>query len=254
MRLTTKPGVSAQATGVLPQARAVSYARVAAAGSVADPETTSTSGSSGAGLKKCRPTKRPGTRSAPPTAVTDREEVLVASRQASPTTSSRARNSSCLTSSRSTTASTTSAHPARSARLPAGASRERAASRSAPVMRFFSTSRSSRAPIASAASRARPATASYSRTGWPATSATWAMPWPMVPVPTTATGLLRSSAVMCAILPHGVFHRCGGPPCPDRSFGYSSRVRLFLPRFPPGPRTRRRGVGPAWPPNSPLTS
>ena len=101
MRLTMKPGVSAQATGVLPQARAVSYARVADVTSVANPETTSTSGSSGAGLKKCRPTRRPGLRRAPPMAVTDREEVLVASRQSSPTTSSSARNSSCLTSSRS---------------------------------------------------------------------------------------------------------------------------------------------------------
>ncbi len=49
MRLTMKPGVSAQATGVLPQARAVSYARVAEVTSVANPETTSTRGSSGAG-------------------------------------------------------------------------------------------------------------------------------------------------------------------------------------------------------------
>src|SRR5690242_20980803 len=55
------------------------------------------------------------------------------------------------------------------------------------------------------------------------------MPWPMVPVPTTATGLLRSSAVMCAILPHDVFHGCGGPPCPDRSFGYSNPDCPFLP-------------------------
>ncbi|CAM5644870.1 hypothetical protein SGRIM128S_01961 [Streptomyces griseomycini] len=88
MRLTMKPGVSAQATGVLPQARAVSYARVAYVTSVANPETTSTSGSSGAGLKKCRPTKRPGERRAPPMAVTDRDEVLVASRQSSATMSS----------------------------------------------------------------------------------------------------------------------------------------------------------------------
>lgn len=212
MRLTMKPGVSAQATGVLPQARPVSYARVAYVTSVANPETTSTSGSSGAGLKKCRPTKRPGERRAPPMAVTDRDEVLVASRQSSATMPSSSRNRSCLTSSRSRTASTTRAQSASSARVSAGSSRARAASRSAPVSRSFSTSRSRRAPISSAASRARPGTVSYSRTGWPATSATWAMPWPMVPVPTTATGLLRSSAVMCAILPHGVFHRCGGPP------------------------------------------
>jgi hypothetical protein len=144
--------------------------------------------------------------------------------------SSSSRNSFCLTSSRSRTASRTSPESASSARLSAGCSRARAASRSAPVSRSFSTSRSRRAPIASAAARARPGAVSYSRTGWPATSATWAMPWPMVPVPTTATGPARSSAVMLAILPHGVFHRFGGPPCPDRSFGYSNPVRLFLPR------------------------
>ncbi len=233
MRLTMKPGVSAQATGDLPQARAVPYARAAQSASVAKPETTSTSGSSGAGLKKCRPTNRPGTRRAPPMAVTDREEVLVASRQSSETIFSSAPNSSCLTSSRSRTASTTRAQSARSESSPAGSSRARAASRSAAVSRSLATRRSSRAPIASAASRARPGTASYSRTGWPATSATWAIPWPMVPVPTTATGLLRSSAVMCAILPHDVFHRCGGPPCPDRSFGYSNSDRPSLPMFLP---------------------
>src|SRR5689334_2300460 len=66
------------------------------------------------------------------------------------------------------------------------------------------------------------------------------MPWPMVPVPTTATGLLRSMPVMCAILPHGVFHRCGGPPCPDRSFGYSNSDWLFPPLFLPRSWARRR--------------
>lgn len=227
MRLTMKPGVSAQATGVLPQARAVSYARVAEVTSVAKPETTSTSGISGAGLKKCRPTKRPGLRSAPPTAVTDRDEVLVAIRQSSPTMPSSSVSSARLASRSSRTASTTRAQSASSARFSAGASRARAASRSAPVSRSFSTSRSSRAPIAAAASAALPGRASYRRTTWPATSATWAMPWPMVPVPTTATGLLRSSAVMCAILPHGVFTDAADPPGP--TFPQMRRTPLSRP-------------------------
>ncbi len=73
-----------------------------------------------------------------------------------------------------------------------------------------------------AASAARPGTASYSRTGWPATSATWAIPWPMVPVPTTATVpvtvLLRSFAVMPLILPDELSTGSPGPLAPtDRS-------------------------------------
>lgn len=49
MRLTMKPGVSAQRTGCFPQAAAVSYAVVAAASSVAKPLITSTRGAAARG-------------------------------------------------------------------------------------------------------------------------------------------------------------------------------------------------------------
>ena len=58
MRLTTNPGESAQRIGVLPQRSTIASARSAVPASVSRPITTSTSGMSGAGLKKCRPTMR----------------------------------------------------------------------------------------------------------------------------------------------------------------------------------------------------
>ena len=62
----------------------------------------------GAGLKKCTPMTRPGCEVAVPISVTDSEEVLVARIASTRTISSRAWKISCLTESRSTTASTTS--------------------------------------------------------------------------------------------------------------------------------------------------
>ena len=196
-----------------------------ATASVANPQTTSTSGSSGAGLKKCRPTKRPGCCRAPRDGRHRQGggvggEQAVRRRRPPPAR----RRAACLTSSRSTTASMTSAASARSAdalggaqpgacRVPVGGGQP--ALLDEPV-----EAGADRAGGLSGAARARRRAAA--RDGR-RRSATWAMPWPMVPVPTTATvrccGRVR---VMCAILPHGVIHRCGGPPCPDRSFGYSN--------------------------------
>ena len=84
-------GVGAAHRRLAPGGGGVVRARRGGLASVAEPETTSTSGSSGAGLKKCRPTKRPGCAGRRAMAVTDREEVLVASRQSSPTSPSSAR-------------------------------------------------------------------------------------------------------------------------------------------------------------------
>ena len=78
-RLTTNAGRSATITqfffSFLPTASAVA----SAASSVAAPRTTSTSGSTATGLKKWKPTTRSGCASPAAIAVTDSEEVLVAS-------------------------------------------------------------------------------------------------------------------------------------------------------------------------------
>jgi hypothetical protein len=71
----------------------------------------------GAGLKKCSPTTRPGCEVAAEIAVTDRDEVLVARMASVATMPSSARKISCFTGSCSTTASTTRSQAARSSRL-----------------------------------------------------------------------------------------------------------------------------------------
>ena len=106
-RLTTNAGRSATITqfffSALPTARAVA----SAASSVAAPRTTSTSGSTATGLKKWNPTTRSGCASPAAIAVTDSEEVLVASTQSAGTTASTSANTCRLTASSSKTASMT---------------------------------------------------------------------------------------------------------------------------------------------------
>ena len=81
MRLTMKPGVERACTGTLPQDRASSNTASATPGSVCRPATTSTSFIRGTGLKKCMPTRRPGCCRPLAMAVTEIDEVLVASTQ-----------------------------------------------------------------------------------------------------------------------------------------------------------------------------
>ncbi len=62
-RLTRKPGALRQGSGSLSMARVKARAAARACGSVAADSMTSTSGICATGLKKCRPTSRPGTAS-----------------------------------------------------------------------------------------------------------------------------------------------------------------------------------------------
>ena len=84
-------------------------------GSVCAAATTSTSGSTGAGLKKCRPATRSGFAVAAAISVTDSDEVLVARIAVASHAASRVANRARLTSRSSTTASMTKAHGDRSA-------------------------------------------------------------------------------------------------------------------------------------------
>src|SRR2546426_11917360 len=87
-----KPGVDLACTGLFPHAAAVSKINAASEGSVASPVTTSTSAINGAGLKKCMPSRREGSRSAATIEGTEMDEVLVGRTQYAPTTPSISRN------------------------------------------------------------------------------------------------------------------------------------------------------------------
>src|SRR5260370_3229563 len=170
----------------LPQSCASRVTAAATAGSVARPLTTSTSRITGAGLKKCIPTSRPGWLSPAAMAVGDNDEGFVASTQSGATTFSRSANRACLTARSSATASITHRACARSPSSAATDSRSAAGS-----MRPLAAHEATRSRIAPAARAAAPSTASYTMTGWPATAATRARPPPMGPAPMTATGAPR---------------------------------------------------------------
>ena len=84
-------------------------------GSVTTVRTSSTSFCTGAGLKKCIPTTRPGRRVAAQISVTESDEVFVARIASGRTTSSSSPNIALLSSRGSGTASTTRSASARSA-------------------------------------------------------------------------------------------------------------------------------------------
>ena len=77
-RFTTKPGVSAAATGTLPQASPKALASAKTSSLVCLARTTSTSFMSWTGLKKCRPTMRCGRPEAVPISPIEKDEVLLA--------------------------------------------------------------------------------------------------------------------------------------------------------------------------------
>ena len=190
MRLTMKPGVERACTGVLPQRRLSSKIASATAGSVCRPDTTSTSFISGTGLKKCMPTKRPG----PLQAVGERrdrdrrgvggEDAVVV--DAWP----RARGTGPLgvdvlddrlDHQADAGRLVEPRRPARCGRAPPSPRRRRACP-------WRPGRRASVASLVQAAAAA-PSRASNSRTACPAWAATWAMPAPMMPAPTTSTGV-----------------------------------------------------------------
>ncbi|EWS63692.1 hypothetical protein Y695_03073 [Hydrogenophaga sp. T4] len=120
-------------------------------------------------------------------AVTDNDDVLVASTAWGATTASSSANSRCLTSSFSTMASTTSAQGARSVTVLASDTRARYAACISGVSLFLATSFCQVSASAVPAASAAPGRRSKSRTWLPAWTAIWAMPRPMAPVPTIPT-------------------------------------------------------------------
>ena len=118
-----KPGVSCACTGVWPIWRAYAASSAHTLALVLSPAMTSTTFISGTGLKKWNPANCAGRLSLAAIAVTDNDEVLVASTVDGLVSASSSAKSWVLTSSRSTTASTISVQLARSAS--AGAQRKR---------------------------------------------------------------------------------------------------------------------------------
>ena len=112
-----KPALSPQTTGVLSSERASVATSSSTSGSVTTVRMISTRFWTGAGLKKCTPTTRPGCEVAVEISVTDSEEVLVARIASGPTMPSRVRNSSCFSGSCSMIASTTRPQSLTSERL-----------------------------------------------------------------------------------------------------------------------------------------
>ena len=163
----------------LPIARPVARATSSASGEESMPAMTSTRRMTGAGLKKCMPTTRPGSAAALAIAVMGIDEVLEAS-TALGAIALRAANSSRLSSRRSGAASMTS--PACS-RPPSSATA--VTSPGSRSRRPFSRQRSRPPAIWSRPRSRASATGSHSSVRAPAAAASCAIPAPMVPAPTT---------------------------------------------------------------------
>ena len=91
-----KPELSRAATGSLPSRRTKAMARATVSGLVRTLRTTSTSGISGTGLKKCSPITRSARAVAAANAAIVRLDVLEAKIVAGPTCGSSSRNSAVL--------------------------------------------------------------------------------------------------------------------------------------------------------------
>ncbi len=166
----------------LPIASAVARAMASASSEESIPAMSSTSAMTGAGLKKCRPTTRPGSAAAGAIAVIGIDDVLEASTARGATRDSSA-NSSRLSSSDSGAASTISSQGASSATVPTPSRRSADAASARPfTAQRLSPSRARSRPRCRASS-----SGSSSRTRAPEAAASCAIPEPIVPAPTTPT-------------------------------------------------------------------
>ncbi len=181
------PARSPMTTGALPSFSRNATTSVTTSGSVITVRTTSTSLSTGAGLKKCVPTTLPGRLVWAAISVTDSAEVLEASTVAGGQIRSSAPRISALSGRSSGTASTTRSQSASAASevpqliRPSSAACSAAPSLPLATARVVDRSRWARARVTPAASASTPMTVS------PVRANTSAMPDPMVPRPTTPT-------------------------------------------------------------------
>ena len=115
-RFTAKPGESPTGTAVLPSASVRASMRATVASLVCSARITSTSLSTGTGLKKCMPTTRSGRSQTPARRVSDSDEVLEA-RIASWVRRLRSRNSFSLSAGCSGAASMITSHSRSASRV-----------------------------------------------------------------------------------------------------------------------------------------
>src|SRR6266496_346695 len=188
-----KPELSFAATGSFPSDVANAKARRKVSSDVVTVRTTSTSGMSGTGLKKCRPTKRSPRFVAAAIAAMVRLDVLDAKMVAGPHRASSSFHSAFLTSTSSVTASSTMSQGFRSAVVVVKRSRWSAASRLAAGSLPFSTNLASDFSMPARALSQICCDTSRTIVSYPAVAATWAMPLPIRPHPSTPT---RSMSVM----------------------------------------------------------
>src|SRR5713226_8271009 len=173
---------------------------------------------SGTGLKKCSPTKRSPRFVAAAIAAMVRLEVFDAKMVAGPHKPSSSFHRAFLRSRSSVTASTTTSHGFRSAVAVVKCRRLRDASRSAAVIFPFSTNLASDFSIAARALSQTCWDTSRTVVSYPAAAATWAIPLPMSPQPSTPTRLMSVMA-----LPRSP----GIDQCADLVCDAEERVRLF---------------------------
>src|SRR6185437_16597710 len=195
------PARSVTATGVLPRSRDSRASVSAVSGEVSTVEITSTSFMTGAGLKKCSPATRAGSRVPPAISVTDSEEVLVARIASARQASSSWANRVFLSSMRSGMASITrSASATPVATSSVGRIRASISSRAVSVSlpRLTALSREAR-------TRAMP----WSRKPWfisiastlrPLRAISSAMPEPIRPSPITATSRMSPGWVTLLVM------------------------------------------------------
>ncbi len=105
IRFETKPGKSRASAGVLPSSPASATIAAAVSSDVSSPRITSTSASTGTGLKKCMPITRSGRPVTAASEVIGIDDVFEASTPSAGKTTSARRNTSSLTPASSTTAS-----------------------------------------------------------------------------------------------------------------------------------------------------
>ena len=200
--LTTAPARSAECTTCLPRTCSANVsARSRTAAPVSGVLTSSTSGSTGTGLKKCMPSTRSGRAVHPARVATGTAEVLVANTApGSVTISSSCRKTADLAASSSATASITSWRSQKSPGSVVKRRRRAACSRSRSVILPEDTPRSRDCRI-----RERPAVVSsrvdsHTRTSTWARAQTSAMPEPICPAPTTPTRVIRPASVAASRL------------------------------------------------------
>ena len=187
IRLETKPGKSLTSTAVFPSRSHSATVTPVVASLVSSPRITSTSFMTGTGFMKCMPMTRSGLSTPEAISVIEMELVFVARIVSGPLTSPSRAKMSCFSSAFSGTASTTSW----ASLSPAGSvvvrMRARAPSASpAEIFSFLTCLWRLRSIVPLAPSRA-PASTSTISTSRPAIEQTWAIPFPIVPAPTTPT-------------------------------------------------------------------